>query len=154
MVSTAAIASGYVVNPAGQWSHQCDVIIYQPTFAPKLYADDNVQILPIECVYGVVEVSSSINKEKLRQDFKKLGHLKSMVRRGRTRYETQGHDFAIYGERNIPFGMILSFSLRACTLDDLATEFTTLCTNSEPFAYPNQVTVIDVGVDRRITFPL
>jgi hypothetical protein len=67
------VAKGKVVNFAGGMSRQCDVIIYDRLNCPKLFIDENEnQILPIEGVYAVIEVKTSLTKHTLTEAFENL----------------------------------------------------------------------------------
>jgi hypothetical protein len=65
--SRLGVAKGKVVNFTGDMSRQCDVIIYDRLNGPRLFVDENKnQILPIEGVYAVIEVKTSLTKHTLR----------------------------------------------------------------------------------------
>lgn len=67
------VAKGKVINYQGIMSDQCDVIIYDKYYCPKLFIDDNGnQILPITGVYYVFEIKTTINSSILEQGFENL----------------------------------------------------------------------------------
>jgi hypothetical protein len=67
------VAKGKVVNYAGDMSRHCDVIIYDRLNCPKLFIDENDnQVLPIEGVYAVIEVKTTLTKHTLTEAFDNL----------------------------------------------------------------------------------
>lgn len=67
------IAKGKVINSEGSLSKQCDIIIYDQINCPKLFIDENQnQIIPIEGVYYVMEVKTTLNSEKMKESFDNL----------------------------------------------------------------------------------
>ena len=56
------IATGFIIDSSGKQSKQLDVIIHDAFQTPLLYDNNNVQVIPIECVYAVIEVKSDIEK--------------------------------------------------------------------------------------------
>ena len=71
--SRLGVAKGKVVNFTGDMSRQCDVIIYDRLNCPRLFVDENKnQILPIEGVYAVIEVKTSLTKHTLTEAFENL----------------------------------------------------------------------------------
>jgi hypothetical protein len=67
------VTKGKVVNPAGDMSGHCDVIIYDRLNCPVLYVDENEnQIVPIEGVYSAIEVKVTLTKHTLTEAFNEL----------------------------------------------------------------------------------
>ncbi|MDA1874287.1 hypothetical protein PDL05_11090 [Bacillus cereus group sp. BY112LC] len=59
------IGSGIVVNSDGDQSRQQDIIIYDAFNAPLLHNEENTKIIPVESVYGTIEVKSTLSKREL-----------------------------------------------------------------------------------------
>jgi hypothetical protein len=73
------VAKGKVINFAGNMSRQCDVIIYDRLNCPKLFIDENGnQILPIEGVYAILEVKTTLTKHSLTEAFENLNSVYSL----------------------------------------------------------------------------
>lgn len=72
------IASGQVVDSNGAISKQLDVIIYDKDKAPILYDSNEVQIVPVECVYAVVEVKARLDVSDLDSIYKNMMSVKSL----------------------------------------------------------------------------
>lgn len=59
------IAKGYVINLNGNCSKECDIILYRessPLF--KISPTSEIYLIPIEDVYGVIEVKSVLDKKQ------------------------------------------------------------------------------------------
>lgn len=76
------VAKGKIVNSQGEMSKQCDVIIYDRMNCPKLFIDNNQnQILPIEGIYCVIEIKTTINRTILDSAFKNLLSTHQLINR-------------------------------------------------------------------------
>src|ERR1700722_4117986 len=67
--------SAEVVDSSGQVSPECDVVIVDP-HTPPLYTGETFRILPVECVYGVIEVKSHLDSTELADSLGKRRRLK------------------------------------------------------------------------------
>lgn len=68
-----AVAKGKIVNFAGEMSQHCGILIYDGLNCPKLFIDENEnQIIPIEGVYAVLEVKTTLTKHTLAEAFQNL----------------------------------------------------------------------------------
>ena len=74
------LGTGFIVSggEAISESRQCDVIIYDRANNVPFYASDAWQIFPIEMVYGVVEVKTTLNKAEIKDAFEKCVRLREM----------------------------------------------------------------------------
>ncbi len=72
------VGEGFVVAPDGSVSHQCDVIVYSPHYAPVLRLSEEQRFFPIESVVAVGEIKSVINGDVLRDAVGKLVRVKEM----------------------------------------------------------------------------
>lgn len=59
-----SVGSGVIVDSNGRVSKQLDVVIYDSLKTPIFYQDKNTQIIPVECVYAVIEVKKKISSVK------------------------------------------------------------------------------------------
>jgi hypothetical protein len=75
-IGTGFIASG---GTAPQQSPQCDIIIYDALNNAPLYKSDAWSIFPIEMVYGVIEVKTTLNRQELADAFQKCSKIRSMA---------------------------------------------------------------------------
>src|SRR6266511_4187926 len=49
--------NGEVVSSVGDVSTECDVLVCDPSI-PPLWSENDVEVLPVECVHGLIEVKS------------------------------------------------------------------------------------------------
>ncbi|MBU0568469.1 hypothetical protein KJ693_11150 [bacterium] len=132
------IANGECISTDGQVSPECDIILYEKNTTPYLVYKDGYQVFPIECVYGVIEIKSKIDKAQLKDSIDKLKKIKSMPK---TAYDVQKgpviQSTTLYGKKWEYFptiGMILSFdSLKIETLKEHFIDM------QQDFSYENQV---------------
>ncbi len=75
------IGTGFIVcggaNPAQ--SPQCDIIIYDAINNAPLYKSEAWSVYPIEMVYGVIEVKTTLNKPALREAFETCARIRIMA---------------------------------------------------------------------------
>lgn len=76
------IGTGFIVsggdNP--QESPQCDIILYDALNNAPLYKSDAWSIFPIEMVYGVIEVKTTLTTKELKDAFEKCAKIRAMAR--------------------------------------------------------------------------
>lgn len=87
------IGSGLVVNADGTQSKQQDIIIYDAFNCPLLHNEENVKIIPIESVYGTIEVKSTLSKRELNTCIENIKSTKSLPKT----------------LHNLPHGFVFSF---------------------------------------------
>jgi hypothetical protein len=76
------VGKGKVVNAKGDMSRQLDIIIYDSIYCTTLFVDENRnQILPIEGVYGVVEVKTTLTSTLLAEAFENLASVYKLKER-------------------------------------------------------------------------
>lgn len=61
---SVSVGSGIIVDSNGKVSKQLDVIVYDSLKTPIFYQDNITQIIPVECVYAVIEVKKEIPSEE------------------------------------------------------------------------------------------
>jgi hypothetical protein len=66
-IGTGFIAS---VNPDQHRSPQCDVIVYDAVNNTPLYTSPAFSIFPVEMVYGVIEIKTTLNGAELESSLK------------------------------------------------------------------------------------
>lgn len=64
------VTKGEVITKEGLRSHAIDIIIYDAVNCPILYSG-KTSILPVEGVYGIIEVKSSLSKSEFEDAAKK-----------------------------------------------------------------------------------
>ena len=119
------VAKGKVVNPEGEMSCQLDVIVYDALNCPNLFIDENGnQILPIEGVYAVIEVKTTLTSSELRAAFENLRSVCLLHRR----INTSTNDFLLRCPPSLQvfaYGSDRSLQAVASQYDALSNEFVT-----------------------------
>jgi len=103
--SKYGITKGEVIGNTGYQSPSIDIIIYDAINCPILYAEKTA-ILPIEGVYGIIEVKSKLSKKELCDTAKKIKLFKENIDKNIT-YRICN----IQEKPSLPFGIIFAYDL-------------------------------------------
>jgi hypothetical protein len=122
-----AVASGEVVATSGTTSPQHDILIFDAAETPIFNDADGSVVVPIEGVYAVVEVASTLDRAKLREDAAKIQRLKRMPKASDTGYFRRDfpvvQGFNMYGREYRDFPILgFCFGYSSSSLDTLLTE--------------------------------
>jgi hypothetical protein len=102
------VNKGFVVAEDGSVSHAADIVVHDALFGPSIHTDDDRFLFPIETVLAVIEVTLSLDSQKLRDDAGKLAAVKRMPRQPAVVRTSPG---LIWRRRTpIPLGCIFGFS--------------------------------------------
>lgn len=85
-------SKGTIVDCKDVQSRQVDIIIHDKFLTPYLVDMDGTKIVPIESVYGVVEVKSTLTKEELRKCVKNIESVRKLEKK-----TTSGYSFPTAG---------------------------------------------------------
>ena len=69
--------SGEVISASGEKSGQCDILIFDPS-TPPLYVQSTFRLVPVECLYGVIEVKSKLTGPELKSACSSIARLKRL----------------------------------------------------------------------------
>ena len=58
------ISSGIVVDSSGNESKQLDIIIHDAAKTPSMFNEAEIKVMPVECVYAIIEVKADIDSTK------------------------------------------------------------------------------------------
>jgi hypothetical protein len=72
------LANGEIISADGQVSSETDIILFERNTTPYLLTKESYQVLPIECVYGVIEVKSRLDQTQLEDAYSKINRVKRM----------------------------------------------------------------------------
>jgi hypothetical protein len=117
------VAKGAAITKQGQQSHAIDVIIYDAVNCPIIYAK-GTHVLPVEGVYGIIEVKSTISKHELEDAVRKVAEFKRLAPRDLTVIQTR--EYMTMHRPSRPFGAVLAFGLADNSLDSLSQNWETL----------------------------
>lgn len=150
------IGTGEIAASDGSVSPQMDLVVYDRLETPLLDKSESSIVIPVEGVYGVVEVSSRLDVTKLRQDVAKIQEVKALEKRA---YWDRDDDIAIsYAPHGAPqnawpvLGFCFAYegnelanlqaALRGLDGDDLAKNLDMLCVLDQ-----GCVANVDLGAD-------
>jgi hypothetical protein len=114
------VTKGEVITKSGEQSHSADVVIYDALDCPVLYSGETA-ILPIEGVYGIIEVKSTLSKAEFVDATKKIEAFKKLAPRDLSVIKTR--EYVTVHRPSRPFGAVLGYSLAGNSLDSLASNF-------------------------------
>jgi hypothetical protein len=115
--SRYGVTKGEIMTRAGSHTHSADVIIYDAVHTPVLYSEETA-VLPIEGVYGIIEVKSTLSKGEFRDAAGKIDAFKRLSPRDLSVVTTRQYTTVHRPSR--PFGIVLGYQLGDNSLASLA----------------------------------
>ena len=138
------IGTGEIVGRARNVSHQSDLIIWDNFNGIALLLNNATQVFPIEAVYGVIEVKSTLSKQEL---VKALENIKSVKALTPKENIIQSNPVMQIGyPRPTPFGMVFAYGLSNNSLDSLRANLKEWEDNNSPEHWPNMIAVLGHGI--------
>lgn len=114
------VTKGEVVTKSGDQSHSADVIVYDAINCPVLYSG-TTKVLPVEGVYGIIEVKSTMSKAEFVDASKKIESFKRLAPRDLSVIQTR--EYVTVHRPSRPFGIAFGYSLGDNSLDSLNSNF-------------------------------
>ena len=145
--NTAAVilGSSEIVDAAGNRSGQIDCAVLDAR-TPPLFELGGVQLLPVECVLGLVEVKSMLTWEELEKDLERIAKVKRMEKTAFTSVGSPPLSYSIYGEvwEHPPvFGKILAYESSSMT--SLQERIIRWCADRPLRELPDSIWVLGIG---------
>jgi len=75
---TLEISTGSIVDSNGGVSRQLDIIIHDAVKTPLFFQSENMRVIPVECVYAVIEVKAYLDKSELIKSFDNMKSVKNL----------------------------------------------------------------------------
>lgn len=75
-----SVGTGFIVDSKGEQSAQQDIIIFDRQYSPLFMVHPDVQYIPAEAVYAVIEVKTNLSKPELLDAAEKISSVKSLYR--------------------------------------------------------------------------
>jgi len=76
------ISSGIVIDGSGNESKQLDVIIHDSLKTPLMFDENEIRVIPIECVYAVIEIKANIDSSQTVDDiFENMKSVKDLEKK-------------------------------------------------------------------------
>lgn len=104
------VASGEVINAEGQRSLQQDVIIADKLIGTPFLATGGIGVFPIEIVYGVLQVKSSISPSEIAEAVENIRSVKTLIPDGSRMARPIGPMPMATSTIGKPYGGIVAFS--------------------------------------------
>jgi hypothetical protein len=140
------VGNGEIISPNSQTSKQSDLIIYDKLSGISLLYSEAVQVYPIESVYGVIEVKSSLGKTELVEALENIKSVKSIASRETVEERMGGGVFRMSYRRPAPFGMVFAYRLSGNSLNSLENNLIEWQANNAPEYWPNAIVVLNEGI--------
>ncbi|HGY3929991.1 TPA: DUF6602 domain-containing protein [Citrobacter koseri] len=140
------VTKGEVITKEGLRSHAIDIIIYDAVNCPVLYAG-KTSILPVEGVYGIIEVKSTLSKSEFDDAAEKITSFKKLAPRDLGVIATR--EYATVHRASRPFGIVFGFNISGTSLDSLKENWRAHCDAVHDVNYfCNLICVLGKGVLR------
>lgn len=78
---TLDITTGMLVDSEGNQSRQLDIIVCDSAKTPIFFQSGETRVIPIECVYAVIEVKAFLDKTELEKAYKNMRSVKSLTKK-------------------------------------------------------------------------
>src|SRR5690348_6721942 len=75
-----SVGRGEIISSGNIVSKQCDIVIYDAEFCPSLIVSEHHALYPLESVYGVIEVKSTLTAQDLDMAYENIRSVKELVR--------------------------------------------------------------------------
>jgi hypothetical protein len=139
------VSTGKVVAAGGRMSGQVDLIVHDRLFTPAFIVAKEWSLVPIESVFCVISVKTTLSKPELADAMKSIESVRSLPR---TAAMAQiGHRFQLVPENEVlrPRAFVLSFKTSWRSLASCQKAFTTLLDSIHDDNRPNGVCIINKG---------
>jgi len=138
------IGNGEIVGHISNVSKQSDLIIFDQLNNIPLMFDSKVQVYPIDCVYGIVEVKSHLSKSKLIEALDNIKSVKALSPNDTVK--KQSIFVSQTYKRPKPFGFIFAYSLGGNSLKSLVENLKEWESNNSAEYWPNLIVVLGEGI--------
>ncbi|MGA2956391.1 MAG: DUF6602 domain-containing protein [Thermodesulfobacteriota bacterium] len=140
------VLKGEIITRSGDHTHSADIIIFDALNAPVLYRGKTA-VLPIESVYGIIEVKSSLSKTELLDATGKIEAFKKLAPRDLSVIQTR--EYVTVHRPSRPFGVVLGYKLASNSLESLSQNWSDENTRIHDANYfANLIAVLGCGVIR------
>lgn len=93
------VSTGILVDSCGRSTRQLDVILSDANRTPVLYRQGDIRVIPVECVYSVIEVKAYLDAEELGRIFQNMLSVRSLEKEAYIRPAGQIINFVrLYGK--------------------------------------------------------
>ena len=111
-----SIGTGLIITATGEVSSQQDIVIYDNIYNSPILTEFSVRLFPIECVYGTMEVKTTLTPTNLAELLEKIRTLRNIGRNKvyiNSYYDDKGKVGTMLVQTNVPpRSYILAFRQR------------------------------------------
>lgn len=75
------LSTGFIVDSDGRESKQIDIIVSDSSKTPIFYEKGALRVVPVECVYSVIEVKSLLDSTRLRECFENMASIRRLKKK-------------------------------------------------------------------------
>ena len=124
-----SIGTGFAITSSEQSSSQLDIIIYDALNNSPIILHSGMGLLPIECIYGIIEVKSALDRNEIDSSTKAIGIVRGFAKEKKyVLYgsHTDENDNTVVGEYELtdprplsPRSFILTINSKYTTMNTL-----------------------------------
>jgi hypothetical protein len=138
-----SVSTGKVIAAGGQESGQIDLIVHDRVNTPALLEARAWSLVPVESVYAVISVKTTLNKDELRSSLSSIASVRSLPRKAAIRYEAN-HMIALGQSDTLrPRGFVFAFKSSWTSAEGMETAFRELLMEIEDPLRPNAVCALN-----------
>ena len=148
------VDTGVVIDRDGNQSKQCDIIIYDKFNHPQLFGLSSVKMFPVDLVYAVIEVKTTLNKTSAIKSIeniksvRNLNYIKEDFRASPTdpvdKITKDTVMFEVYST-SPPFGMVFGFSSTTVS-NSIFSSWFNIIDQSQRHLFPSHICCLDQGI--------
>ena len=142
--SRYGIGAGEIVGRIRDVSRQSDLVLYDQLNGVALIYGENIQVFPIECVAGTVEVKSTLNKVQLIESLENIKSVKKLAPRESVTKTVSG--FSMSYPRPSPFGAVFGYRLVGNSLSSLVDNLKEWEMGTPKEYWPNVIAILGEGI--------
>lgn len=137
------VSTGKVISANGQESGQVDLIVHDRMTTPAFVEARAWSLVPIESVYAVISVKTTLNKEELRDSLDSIAKVRALPRAAAIMYDA-GHMIAVREEDVLrPRGFVFAFRSSWSTPEGADKAFQDLLPGVDDALRPNAVCALN-----------
>lgn len=141
-----ALHTAEVVSADGQVSRECDIVLVDPMM-PPFVDGSGYRVVPVECLYAVIEVKSMLDQRELEDAYNKIKTAKLLPKLAYYRQNFIVRSSNLYGRR---FGYFPTagyvFAYDSIDLTVLSAALAGLQSGTEPLEWIDGIFVLDKGL--------
>ncbi|MBW1992996.1 MAG: hypothetical protein JRI77_00940 [Deltaproteobacteria bacterium] len=90
------VAGGQLIDSRGKITRQMDLIIFDALRTPTLFRSGQIQIIPFECAYAVIEIKALLDRSELMNAYQNMLSVRELKKVAY--YDSPQREITVYGE--------------------------------------------------------